>query len=56
MDFRPKANQAEIARLRRAFDSDDYELRLWDESIRYDGGLNGCGIVLSQETQEALII
>ncbi len=56
MDFRSKANQAEIARLRRAFDADDYDLRLWDDSLRYDGGLNGCGIILNAETQGALII
>jgi len=56
MDFRLKASQPEIVGLRRAFDSDDYDLRLWDDSLRYDGGLNGCGIILEQTTQAALII
>ena len=37
-------------------DYDDYDLCLWDDSLRYDGGLNGCGIILEQTTQEALII
>ena len=56
LDFRSKANQAATARLERAFDSEDYDLCLWKESLGYDGGLHGCGIILNPETQAALII
>lgn len=56
LDFRPKANREEIAKLKRAFDADDYDLRLWDNGPGYDGELNGAGIILKPETQAALII
>jgi CRISPR-associated endonuclease/helicase Cas3 len=56
MDFRPEKNRAEITSLGRAFDAYDYDLRVWVDGLRYEGGLDGSGIVLNPETQAALIM